>query len=436
MGPRIGPFRELTDRSRSRRIRAVLDLRDPIAAPRFARQALFWFCIAFVARLLFALLLFAYSHMNGYGGYFPFESGADDEQYFAYASAYAEGRGDTLPWQSTSYPLWLGRFFMLTGPYLLAGILLNVLAGAAAVAVAVLLAGTCVEEDSPPERSWLHCAHLTGLFATLYPSSVLFSAVLMRDEFLLLAGLLATYFMMRLYRTRRAVWLVPLGISLLIFYDLRSYAAVAFAAACALFMLRQLNLVGFAIRRPVISAVLLAGSLAVIYVGVRRFAGYADPATLERLRADYAGGSSVSLALDYSSLPAFAQSYAINLAYVFVSPVPWQVTKPQHAIALLESIPLLLLFPLWIAMFVHALVKRAQPAALLLVVATFQMLPYGLLSTNAGSNARLRLIPCVLFIVFISVKYRGWLRMWGVLRRRAAVRPPPMPTTEPDMKTV
>src|ERR1041384_1895728 len=99
--------------------------------PRYGIQAFFWFVIALVLRLVIAAVLFVYSDSAGYGGFFPFESGSDDSQYYYYAKTIGEGRSDSLEWYPTSYPLVLGTIYQYTGPSLVLGIFINVVVGAA-----------------------------------------------------------------------------------------------------------------------------------------------------------------------------------------------------------------------------------------------------------------------------------------------------------------
>jgi hypothetical protein len=248
------------------------------------------------------------------------------------------------------------------------------------------------------------------MLMTLYPSVVLYSAMLTRDTFLLFFGLLAAFFIVKLYQTRAVRWLIVLLPVLYAFYDLRGYALVATLGGTAFFIICRMNLLAVAFRRPVLSGVVVLGLCFGIAYGMRQYSSYFDPKILEAQRSTYSGGSSAGLSLNYSSPVSFLVSYAINTVYVVVSPLPWQVSKPQHALGLLESIPLIVFFPMLLAGFADIFRRRAHPASLLVAIAVFQVLAFGLLSDNAGSNARLRIMACALFIVYAAVKWPRWSR--------------------------
>jgi len=243
----------------------------------------------------------------------------------------------------------------------------------------------------------------------------------MRDTALLLAGLAAFYLAARFVIERKIRFIlfsIPFWIC---FFDFRPYSLFAFLAACAAFYAWHKRIWVLFFRRTGLATA--AGIILVysLYLGVVRYASYLEPANLEALRASYSGGSSVGLLLDYSSPLAFLRSYFTNVLYVIVSPVPWQVSKPQHAVALLESVPLALLLPVWMIGLWRAVWSRGHVAGMLLVVAAVQFLAFGLLSDNAGSNARLRLFPVTLFVIYCAVHYPPLL--WV---RKICLRPPPL----------
>ena len=373
--------------------------------PRFWRQALAWGVLAFWLRLGSALLAFGYSGLVGAQGFFPLESGADDFQYFSYAVSISQG---TAPvWYPTSYPLLLGTVFMVTGPCIWVGILLSVMAGATCVTVGVLITGEFWNETSEKWNRLLHPGNVAGALLCFYPSAFMWSLFMTRDTLLLLSALLSFYFAVRIVKRPRTCDFVLAGISLVCFFDLRPYSCIGFVGAAIVYWswVYRFKLLT---RPPVLLAAAIAAVLLANFA-YSRYSGYLSADALENLRKTYSGGSSIGLTLDYTNPLTFAVSYAANCLYILLSPVPWQVSKPQHAFALIESIPMTFAFPVFVIGMWRTWHRRVYQSGFLLIVAAFQLMLFGLLSDNAGSNARIRMFPYTLLVIYLLLHLKSVL---------------------------
>lgn len=380
--------------------------------PRFFFPAVFWFSVALTLRIFIGIIIHYYSITVGFDGFYPLGSGHDDRYYWEAACSILEGNTpEALP---NPYPYVLAVLFFLTGRSLLIGKLLNVIAGSLVVYYGVLIARELAVQSRYTYRDLRHPANLAGFFLTFYPSSVFYSTQLLRDSLLLLFGMLALYWGIRLVKGSQGLgcW-IKFAIALLLLLAFRPYAALVLATSFVLYLILHRP-------RPLIVAGLLLVSaflpqlLGLGWFGWDYIAPLADAERLSAFRKEVysIGGSAAGVQLDFSSLPRFLGTYALSFLIVMFGPFVWQVRSASLAIGLVESLPMLFLLPLWLSGFWKLIRRRLGPAEFLFLFSLLLIGAIALFSDNIGANTRLRLLPWSAFLVYAAV-------LMGYGRRRA-----------------
>lgn len=379
-----------------------------------SKAAANWFALAFIIRTLAMVGIHIFSLNHGFGGFYPLASGHDDGGYFASASAIAGG-ADVGPLPSL-YPLVLGLIYSVTGPDLMVGKFINVLAGSIAVAIGVLLARDLAREeallDGQSEAEIVaageRAANLAGLFLTFYPSLLWYSTQLVKDPILIMFGMWALLLGVRLLR-RPSFW--PALAWLFAFCGLfafRTYAALTLGLSIVLFTVR--------FRRNWILPILLIAGVGPMAVGQGPFGWYQiqpwlDTERLESFREVVysTGGSAAGVQVDYSSGLGFLMTYPYSLATAMFGPLPWQVRSASVAVALPEAMVLWALIGVWARGFME--IWRGRPGrvkggytALPMLFSVVLIASVALFSDNIGANTRLRLLPWCAFLVFAAVR--------------------------------
>lgn len=385
---------------------------------KIAKTALLWFGIAFVIRLFVALWLHHYSYAAGLEGFFPLPSGADDSGY--YYTAVAIYSRDTVHNLPNVYPRVLAALFLITGPSLLAGKLLNVFAGALTVYLGVLLV-QALSEGKKAERVRQRAMHWTGFFLAFYPSAVFHSTQLLKDAIVVLLGIWALYLEVRFFRRPELIsivlWLGTLG-ALFLF---RGYAALALALSLFLFTLRFRRhwLIPIVLLAAVVPYVVGLGWFGATYIGP-----WLNPERVDAFRtsAYSIGGSAASIRIDYGNPFTFLITYAYSFATAMLGPLPWQLNSTVQLIALPEAMAMWLLVPIWgrgVVDLFRGRQRLDRRAALVMLSSIVLIGVVALFSDNIGANTRLRLLPWSAFFVYAALRMPGiW---WGV---RPARRPP------------
>lgn len=363
--------------------------------------ALRWFALALLVRLLVGVVVDLYSLLRGFDGFYPLASGHDDRTYWYYALQLAQGQ--TVLWTPSSYPYALAALFFITGPSLIAGKMLNVLAGALTVYIGVRLAQRLATERAPVDpRAGVVAGHWAGVLLTFYPSLLFYSTQLVKDPLLVLAGLWALSLVLRFLRRPQPLPVVLGAVALGGLFLLRPYAALALA----------IGLFGFTLwlrRRWIAPAVVLA-AVAPVAVGWGVFGSaylmrMLNPAFLTSFReGTYSiGGSAAGIRLDFSNPLALLTSYTYSFATAMFGPFPWQLGSAAQLVALPEALVLWALFPIWIMGLWRLLRGRLGDEALLLIFSLVLIGAVALFSDNIGANTRLRMLPWVAFFLFASL---------------------------------
>lgn len=396
-----------------------------------SRAAAGWFFMALAVRGLAMLAIHIFSLNHGFGGFYPLASGHDDGFYFGVASDAARGVDvGVLP---SFYPQALGALFSLTGPDLILGKLLNVVAGAGAVSIGVLLARDLAREEATLDgksedeagASAERAAHLAGFALCFYPSLLWYSTQLVKDPILIFFGLWALLLTIRLLRrpTLGGVLLLPFAVYGLFVF--RTYAALVLVFAILLFTVR--------FRRKWLVPIVLAAALGPLAVGQGLFGWnqiqpWLDAERLESFREVVysTGGSAANVTVDYSTPGGFLSSYPISLATAMFGPFPWQWRGGASLAAVPEVLVVWPLVPLWLRglrEIVRGRRGRAPGgyAAFLMIFSVLLIAAVSLFSDNIGANTRLRLLPWSAFLVFAAVRLEG-LPFWKGLSLKHSLR--------------
>ncbi len=382
-----------------------------------SRAALNWFCFALAVRVLAMLAIHIFSLNHGFGGFYPLASGHDDGFYFGAAADAARGADvGVLP---SFYPRALGFLFYLTGPDLIVGKMLNVVAGALSVAVGVLLARDLAREEavldgeSEPETQAAgeRAAHLAGFALCFYPSLLWYSTQLVKDPILVFFGLWA---LLLAIRTLRRPQFFPVLLLLGAIYGLfifRTYAALALIFAILLFTLR--------FRRQWLLPMVLAAALGPLAIGQGVFGWnqiqpWLDAERLESFREVVysTGGSAANVQVDYSNPLRFLLTYPYSFATAMFGPFLWQWRGGASLAAVPEVLVIWPLIPLWLSGWREIARGRKGRApggyaALLLLFSVILVGAVALFSDNIGANTRLRLLPWSAFLIFAAVRLQS-----------------------------
>ena len=379
-----------------------------------SRAAANWFFFALAVRVLLMLAIHIFSINHGFGGFYPLASGHDDGFYFGAAADSA--RGVDLGVLPSFYPRALGALFVLTGPDLIAGKMLNVVAGSLAVAIGVLLARDLAREEAilDGKAEWESVAsgeragHIAGFALCFYPSLLWYSTQLVKDPILIFFGLWALLVAVRLLRrpTWSQVLLLPLTLYGLFVF--RTYAALTLVFAIMLFTLR--------FRRQWLLPIVLAAALGPLAIGQGLFGWnqiqpWLDGERLESFREVVysTGGSAANVSVDYSSPLGFLFSYPYSFATAMFGPFPWQWRGGASLAAVPEVLVIWPLIPLWMRGLREVGRGRKNRAsggysALLLLFSLVLLASVALFSDNIGANTRLRLLPWSAFLVLAAVR--------------------------------
>jgi 4-amino-4-deoxy-L-arabinose transferase-like glycosyltransferase len=385
------------------RARAMIPPRDPSphGAPQPvapARSDVAWLgglvWRAFLLRATLAIVL----HFSGMSLYFA----PDEDTYAAegqYLSAYWSGDVLLEPLQTTTRQA-PGYFYLNAISFTLFGSvvplkLLNALLGALACRLAYLLAHGIFNAA---------VARRTAMFVAYLPSLVLWSALNIRDVWLVFLMLLISWKSRQLvtaYKHRVLLTLVG-AIVAVTFFRQYLFFAVTLPIVLSLLLGRRASF-----GRQFLLALLLG--VVVVVLGAHGAAQEAtkvmDLEALSRLRQGMTLGAASSIGQDVDiSTPGKALAYLpIGLAYFFFSPFPWQITSPLKTLSIPEVLFIYWLTPSIIRGVRYTLRFRFRETMQTLLLAVFLTVSYALGSGNVGTLYRHRAQAIVFLLLFAAV---------------------------------
>ncbi|WP_460388317.1 glycosyltransferase family protein [Thermus thalpophilus] len=362
-----------------------------------------WFVVAFGVRFIALVVTHFYSTDVGLGGFNPLFSGHDDRLYYEISLRLLNG--EAVPSLPNLYPLILAVLFHVWGPSLFFGKLINVLAGALGVGIAVCIAER-LTVTKQPRWSLFRPGNVAGLFLSLYPSAVFYSTQLLKDASVWLLGFLGLYLIIRLVTNPCVAYYLGLGMVVALLWFFRPYVALALVGALGLYILFR----GTGLRNLVVLGVLF---LVIPWLlgwgpfGWKYLSPLLSPERLARFRAEVygIGGSSLGIELDPTHPFRFLLGWLYSSATVFLGPFPWQVDGLMEAIAFLEVVYIWPLVAVWLLRL--RCLRNPGPPELLLLFALILGFGIGIFSDNLGANTRLRLLVWGALIIYAAVRLGG-----------------------------
>lgn len=309
----------------------------------------------------------------------------------------------SFPGPTTYFYAWLLAFFYsVFEPSVLLAQSISVFLGGG-----IILLGAHLAQMVAGRRAAIISAWLTALFPTL----VLYSSIPLREPFVVFFFLMALYGSVVWYKYNRVVgvWISILGFALATFFHgAFALGALGFLGMLVLRSLKravsgwQVNSlksasITISILAPIAIAVLIAGGVAIPKLG----------SVISALDADKIISIVNYSARDGAAYPAWTQPNTpaelifkspVRLIYFLFSPFPWDVSRPQHLIGLLDGL-------FYLGVFLYLIKNhRALPAEskFLLLVAFPVVLAFALAIGNFGTGVRHRAKFISLFLVILS----------------------------------
>jgi hypothetical protein len=366
------------------------------------------FVAALLARMIVALLIFAFRGQDFFGG--------DALTYDAYGLAQLHGWFGDKYFQSIAERYvrsgegsgWgmvylVAVVYGIVGRNMLAVQLMNAVIGAA-TAVIIFLCAHQVFRNS-------RVARIAGLSVAFYPSLVLWSAQGLKDGpivFLLALAILCT---LKLGEKITLKYIDVLFLTLLFLIALRFYVfymiAVAIAGAFIIGM-QQVTATSF-VRQ--LSAIVLLG-VALTYVGVTRsattqFEHYGNLRALQVSRSDLArsADSGFGRDVDVSTTSGAISTIPVGVLYLLFAPFPWQITSLRQSITLPEMVIWWTSFPLLVLGLWFAVKYRLRMISPILIFTVMLTLAYSVFQGNVGTAYRQRAQLLVFYFIFVAVGF-------------------------------
>jgi len=352
----------------------------------------------------------------------PEEMFAPDQLTYHYVGdAYARyWSGENLVWPEVqgppAYYYMVGVLYYLVGSSSLIPKLLNALVGGLSVALVYDIA----RRMSASETVAIRAAKLSAYF----PSLVLWSALNIRDIWVVALILLVCRQALALHERPNSRGLLVLGLSVLALAQFRTYILLAVALPMVLsFLVRNRAHLG----RNVVLGMLVA--VVVIYTdqvaGVGRRLRTLDFAEIQYFR--YWGG--VGAKSDFAETDISTPGKALlflpkGVAFFLLAPFPWAITGIRQILTLPEMLFFYSLLPAMFRGIRRLIRERLSDALMVLLVTTGLTFAYALGSGNAGSAYRYRAQVLSFYLIFAAVGRE-------VVRRQVGVKPLPLPARVP-----
>ncbi len=359
---------------------------------RYLRRLLFY---GFALRALLAVLLDA----TGYSRLL-----APDEETYA-TSGWGMAlfwSGDLLlkPWRfNTAQPLGYfylnAAYFWLFGhgelPLKLTNALLGALCGRYVYLIARVLFGAAV-------------ARRSALFAAFFPSLVLWSAVNIRDVWVILLILFVSWKSLQVVGGRAPGAVVAVVGAMYLLTHLRDYLffVVALPPLVAFLIGRRGNLG----RNFALALVAGLGVVLLFQQGAvsERAVSHLSLEAMSRVRQDMAtGGSAFHDTVDISTPGRALVFLPLGIAYFLFSPFPWQITSALKLFSLPEMLLIYALTPAMLRGIRHTLRTRFREALQVLLLTALLTISYALGEGNVGTLYRHRAQAILFYLMFAGV---------------------------------
>jgi hypothetical protein len=297
----------------------------------------------------------------------------------------------------------LASLYWVLGSWALIPKVLNGVVGALTVPLVYDLALRVTGDESAALRGARYSAY--------FPSLVLWSALNLRDIWIVFLILLICKQAMVLQESFRVWTFVLLCTSILVVMQFRDYIFFAIATPMV---------VSFFVRRRshVVRNATIGMLLALVVVSIDAAAGAArrmrvpDLETLTQYRQFTGfGGSQVAATADVSTPLKALTFLPVGVGYFLLAPFPWQVTNARQLLTLPEMLFLYALMPSILRGIIHLVRHRLAESLMVIVMAAGLTVGYALGQANVGTAYRYRAQVLPFYLIFAAA---------GVeLRRRA-----------------
>jgi Dolichyl-phosphate-mannose-protein mannosyltransferase len=237
-----------------------------------------------------------------------------------------------------------------------------------------------------------------------FPSLVLWSALNIRDVWVILVILFVSWKSLQIMRDYSTLALLQLIGAIAILTTLRDYLffVVALPPVVALLIGRRGNLA----RNFVVASVAALGVVLLIQQGASggRAQSHMSLETMSQVRQQMAtGGSAFGETADISTTGKALAFLPIGVAYFLFSPFPWQITSFLKMFSLPEMLAMYYLTPSILRGLRHAIVHRFRECLQILMLTALLTVSYALGEGNVGTLYRHRAQAIGFYLLFAAV---------------------------------
>lgn len=247
-------------------------------------------------------------------------------------------------------------------------------------------------------------ARQSATFAAFFPSLVLWSAVNIRDVWVIFLILFVSWHSLRIVKGRSVVALasVAVGVYAITFFRDYLFFVVALPPVVAFLIGTRGNL-----GRNFVFAMITA--VGVLYMVERGAGAGAVPhmslESLSQARQDMAQGAGSAFQQDVDiSTPGGALLFLpVGIAYFLFSPFPWQMTSLLKLFSLPEMLLMYYLTPSIVRGIAHSVRHRFRESLQILLLMTLLTVSYALGEGNVGTLYRHRAQAILFYLMFAAV---------------------------------
>ena len=314
--------------------------------------------------------------------------------------------------------------YLITGRNPLNVQLVNAVFGAATAVLTYLCASHIYRNRS--------VARNTAIFIGFFPSLILWTSLGLKDGLIMFLIAFCTLMTLKLNEKFNLINAGLLLLGLMGIIGLRFYIFfIIIAAIFASFVLGQ----DVSIKKLAIRAfAILSIGLGLMYLGVlqraeqefKRFDSLEKAQTIRKNMGEQAD-SNFSEGTDVSTTGSLIQTLPIGIAYVMLSPFPWDIKSVRQVITLPEMIIWWLSIPIFIYGLIYIVRNKFRQSIFILVFGLLLTLSYAVFQGNTGTAYRHRAQIQMFYFIILSVgiailqEYRGNRRMLAKARNRLAI---------------
>jgi hypothetical protein len=237
-----------------------------------------------------------------------------------------------------------------------------------------------------------------------FPSLVLWSALNIRDVWVIVLILFVSWKSLQILKGYSFVALLQLFLAIGILSTLRDYLffVVALPPVVALLIGRR----GHLVRNFAVASLATLGVLVLIQQGAGsgRAETHMSLETMSRVRQQMAyGGSAFSENVDISTPGKAVAFLPVGIAYFLFSPFPWQVTSFLKAFSLPEMLFIYYLTPATLRGLRYAITQRFRESLQVLFLTGLLTISYALGEGNVGTLYRHRAQAIGFYLMFAAV---------------------------------